>query len=126
MSLPTVVLTALGAGVAGWALENAFFTEPGKPRYSALLPGVPFLPVYAAGGAAIALLQPSIDHMHPAARALVYGGTLTALEGLAGAAERSEGRLSWDYGGSPIDLPHAAAWAVLGLLTGEVVGGFQR
>jgi uncharacterized membrane protein len=120
-SLSTLVFTSLGSGVAGWVLENALFTSPGRPRYSALLPNTPFLPVYAVGGAAIAMIQPRIQHMHPVARLLIYGIALTSIEGTAGYLERSDGRMSWDYGGSPIDVPHAVAWAFLGLLTGAVI-----
>lgn len=112
-----IMLAALGTGVAGWALENTLF---GK-RYSALLPGVPFLPVYAVGGAAIALAQPRLQGLSPVTQALIYGGMLTSLEAVAGTWERSEGRMSWDYGGTPVDLPHAAAWGVLGYLASEVI-----
>lgn len=104
-------------GIAGWVLENTLFGQ----RYSALAPNFPFLPVYAAGGAAISLLQPRIANMHPLARFLIYAGALTAIEGTAGIIERHQGRMSWDYHGSPIDLPHAAAWGALGLLADYVI-----
>lgn len=119
---PQLIFTSLGTGVAGWVLENALFGQ----RYSALLPRVPFLPVYAVGGAAISLLEPRIQNMHPLARFFIYAGALTAVEGAAGFIERADGRMSWDYGGSPIDLPHAAAWGVLGLLTEAVIKNLKR
>lgn len=129
MNAGRIALVALGTGVAGWALENLVeqLTAPpeAKPpiRYSMNLPEVPFLPVYAAGGAAVALLHPYLENMHPIARALVYGGTLTAVEAGAGYLERSQGRMSWDYGGSPVDLPHAVAWTVLGYGLERVLEG---
>jgi hypothetical protein len=53
--------TLFGAG--GWAIENVLFKE--EPRYSALFKGekVPFLPVYAFGGAAVMLLAPRLCPM---------------------------------------------------------------
>jgi hypothetical protein len=119
VSAETILLTALGAGFAGWLLENMLF----GPRYSYHLPGVPWLPVYAVGGAAVATIAPRIGDMNIAGRAVVYGATLTAIEGTAGTLERAEGRRSWDYGGSPVDLPHAAAWAGLGLVLEGVLRG---
>lgn len=117
MSWSTVLLAAAGTGIAGWVLENVAF----GPRYSAHLPGVPFLPVYAVGGATIALLAPHLSAMDPAGRALIYAGTLTGVEALAGYVERAQGRKSWDYGGSPVDLPHAALWGGLGLLAESMI-----
>ena len=129
MSLGRVALIALGTGVAGWVLENTLEQvmaprgENPPVRYSMNLPGVPLLPVYAAGGAAVALLQPYLATMHPIARALVYGGALTAVETGAGYLERRQGRMSWDYGGSPVDLPHAITWTVLGYGLERVLEG---
>lgn len=129
MNAARIALVAIGTGVAGWALENVFeqISAPKdvRPpvRYSAVLPGVPLLPVYAAGGAAVAILQPHLASMSPIARALVYGATLTAVEAGAGYLERSQGRMSWDYGGSPVDLPHAITWAVLGYGLEQVLDG---
>lgn len=119
-SLSTALLVALGSGIAGWALENAVhqaLSPPNEPlRYSALLPGLPFMPVYAAGGALVYLMKPHVRDFHPAARALVYGGALTLLEGAAGSLDRANGQRSWDYGdGRVVDLPHAAIWALAGL-----------
>lgn len=117
------IFTSLGTGVAGWVLENALFGQ----RYSVLLPHVPFLPVYAVGGAAISLLEPRIQNMHPAARFLIYAGALTAVEGTAGWLDRANGHLSWTYeNGSSIDLKHAIAWGFLGLLTEAVIKNLKR
>lgn len=112
-----VLATALLTGVAGWAMENVLF----GPRYSYHFPNLPFMPVYAAGGALIALMEPRVSHWSLPAQAFAYGGTLTAIEGIAGLLERAEGRRSWDYEGSPVDLPHAVAWTVLGTLVGQAV-----
>lgn len=106
-----VALAAAGSGVGGWLLENAIFGR----RYSANLPGVPFLPVYAAGGAAVALLEPYVRSENILTRALVYGATLTVIEGVSGLADRARGRRTWDYGGEVIDIPHALAWTALAL-----------
>jgi hypothetical protein len=120
-SLTRVALTALGTGVAGWMLENALW----GPRYSHHFPNLPFMPVYAAGGAMIALLEPRVSHWSLPAQAITYGSTLTAVEGLAGLLERAQGRKSWDYGGSPVDLPHALAWTVLGTAVGQVLNQIE-
>lgn len=113
MNTSEVLLVAAGAGFAGWALENVFF----GPRFSSIMPdGFPFLPVYAVGGAAIALVEPHIEDQPSAIRFSVYAGMLSGVELAAGALERSQGRMSWDYGGTPVDLPHALAWGALGLL----------
>lgn len=115
-------LAAVLAGVAGWAGENTLETvrapksAPPETRYSAHLPGVPFLPVYAAGGALLSLLTPTIQSAPWPLRGLAYAGALTALEAGSGYAERAQGRQSWDYNGKPADLSHAALWGALGLL----------
>lgn len=117
MTPGVVLLAALGAGVAGWAIENAFFGR----RRSYHAPNLPFMPVYAVGGAAVALLVPHLKNASAPERAVVYGLTLTAIEGTAGALERAEGRRSWDYDGSPIDAPHALAWTGLGLVLEQAI-----
>lgn len=120
--LGVVALTAVGAGFAGWAIENTLV----GPRYSYHLPRTPFLPVYAAGGAAVALLAPVLEGASLPAKLVAYGATLTAIEGIAGAIERSRGRASWDYAGGTIDLKHAAAWALLGTLLGDAVNAIEK
>lgn len=115
----SVLLTALASGVLGWAGESLLF----GPRYSGVFGGakVPFLPVYAVGGATVALLAPHLANQPALVRAAAYGATLTALEAAAGYAERAEGRMSWDYDGSPVDLKHALLWAGLGLVFEQVL-----
>ncbi len=110
---PLLVLSvAAASGMIGWGIENAIF----GPRHSKLFDReVPFLPVYAAGGAAVALLSPMLAEDPILVRGAVIGIVLTGLEAAAGLAERAQGRRSWDYGGSPVDLPHALAWTGLGL-----------
>lgn len=116
------LLAAALSGFAGWAGENALekvrtpFGAQAKAKYSAVLPNVPILPVYAAGGATLSLLTPAVAKAPWPLRGLAYAGALTALEAGAGYAERVQGRQSWDYEGKPTDLTHAALWGVLGLL----------
>lgn len=116
-SLKRVLLTALGTGVAGWAMENVLW----GPHYSWAAPNLPFIPMYAAGGAIIALMEPRVSHWSLPAQALTYGATLTAFEGVAGLIDRANGRKTWDYDGHVVDVPHALAWAVLGTLVGQVL-----
>jgi len=111
------LLAAAATGLAGWALENVVFGA----RYSHLLPGVPLLPIYAVGGAAISLAEPALRPVPTVGRALVYAGGLAALEASAGAIERAKGRTSWDYDGSPADVPHAFVWGLLGLVAEAMV-----
>lgn len=132
MGIGRIALTALGTGVAGWLLENileqcvAPAGQPPPARYSMHCRGIPFMPVYAVGGAAIAALAPHLSNVHPIGRAITYGATLTAVESIAGHLERARGRMSWDYGGSPIDLPHAIAWTALGYGLERVLDGRGR
>jgi hypothetical protein len=110
-----IAAVALASGAAGWAIENVG-SEP--PRYSQVLGGskarIPLLPVYAAGGALVAILEPSIREEPWLLRFLVYGATLAALEGVSGIADQElHGRAAWSYDGAPVDLTHAAAWAAL-------------
>lgn len=122
-SLRTILLTAGVVGAGGWFLENAFARRNDNPEFR----GLPFLPVYAAGGAAIALIEPVVRDLHPLEKVAVYGGMLTGIEALAGALDSAAGRQSWNYGnGRRVDLPHSALWGVLGFLAGEVVRGANK
>lgn len=112
----TLLLVALGSGVAGWALERVV---TGTARYSPALGGaasaVPFLPVYALGGVALAALEPAVSGWSWPARGLAYGTALTAVEAAAGLIDRGMGSKTWDYSGRVVDVPHAIAWGALGL-----------
>jgi hypothetical protein len=118
VKLSTIALAALGSGVAGWILENTLF----PPRSARLLgPGVPFLPVYAAGGALVAVLSPYLKAQPAVVRAAAYGASLTGLEYAVCKVDRATGGKTWDYNGACIDVPHAALWAALGLVIERVV-----
>jgi hypothetical protein len=113
-----LVLFALGAGVSGWLLERVI---TGEPRYSHAFGGapVPFLPVYAAGGALVAVAAPELGSLGAPTRVLAYGAALSALELAACALDRQTGRPTWNYDGrgACIDLPHAIVWGLLGLVS---------
>jgi hypothetical protein len=104
------------AGVAGWAVENAY----AGPRWSAVTggpeAGVPYLPIYATGGAGVLVAAPHLAALPLPVRFAVYAAGLSALEYAACRAERALGRESWDYGGQCVDAPHALAWGLLGLV----------
>ena len=126
----------LASGVAGWALENTLARAQGEPwRFSALfgkLP-IPFLPVYAAGGAAIAAVGPSFatSGLPWPIRGASYALLLGLLEVGACKLDRkllledpdADRDASWHYGEAEsvdgkgcVDEKHALAWGVLGLL----------
>jgi uncharacterized membrane protein len=91
--------SAMLFGMGGWAIENVLSKEP---RYSALFKGekVPFLPVYAFGGAAVMLLSPRLrDADLPwYARAAIYAGTLSGDEYVGCFLDREVlEACSWDY-----------------------------
>jgi len=122
--LPRTLLAAVGTGAAGWALENTFFPKRspqdpnGEYRFSQTLGEVPVLPVYAAGGALVSLLEPHLRGMHPVGRALTYAGALGLLEAGVGYAEKishPDRPSSWDYQGRVVNLPHVLGWGVLAL-----------
>lgn len=115
---------AAAFGVAGWALENLLSETP---RYSAAFRGkrVPFLPVYALGGASVLVVSPTLkaQGMPAAARAATYAGILSGVEWTACQIDRKTMcARSWDYGPDTpdgdgcVDVPHAVAWGVLGLV----------
>lgn len=118
-------------GIGGWALENALCDEP---RYSAAFKGakVPFLPVYALGGASVLALAPTLkaQGLPWPVRGAAYAGILSGVEWAACQVDRKTlGARSWDYGDDSIDgegcvdLKHAIAWGALGLLAESLVTG---
>lgn len=118
-------------GVAGWGIENALF----GPRYSAAFGGthVPFLPVYALGGATVLALAPTLkaQNIPWPLRGAAYAGVLTGVEWAGCQVDRHTlGAKSWDYdheesldGHGCIDWKHAVAWGVLGLIAEQFAMG---
>jgi len=118
-----VATVALAAGVLGWTIEDL---ATGGPRYSKAFGGahVPLLPVYAAGGAALALLAPRLRGRSLPVRALAYALATTAIEAAAGSADRAVGGPpSWDYRGRTVEPMHTLAWTGLALLAEPFVAG---
>lgn len=111
-------------GVAGWLLENTVASAQGRPpRFSKAFGGatVPWLPVYAAGGVAVALAAPTLASASLPLRFVTYAAGLSALELAACVGDRRlEGGPSWHYPGGGlggcVDLKHAAVWGGLALL----------
>jgi uncharacterized membrane protein len=110
-------------GVGGWAIENMIF----GPRFSAWFnrAPIPFLPVYAAGGAALMLTRPHLKRVPWILRVPIYSVMLSGIEYAGCLIDRKIfGACSWDYSNQDcaktyqgcIDLQHAAVWGVLGLL----------
>lgn len=116
-----VLGAALVAGVSGWLLENVAFGT----RYSRAFGGapVPFLPVYALGGAAVAAVAPATAHWSPLARVALDTGTSTAVEFAVCKLERARGECSWSYGPDDacVDVEHSVVLGVLSSLLGEAV-----
>lgn len=108
------LLVGFASGIAGWIGENVICS---KPRYSQVFGGarIPFLPVYAIGGAIVTAVAPEITDMPLLARGVVYAGLLSGVEMVAGYADRVTGHRSWDYDGKTSDLGHAALWGAIGL-----------
>ena len=107
------------SGVAGWALENMHAHSRGEPwRFSAAFRGlpVPFLPVYAVGGATVAAVGPALRNsglpwfLRGASYALLLGG----LELAACKIDRmlAPGR-RWDYDADAAIAAAATAEAAL-------------
>lgn len=120
--LARLAVVFAASGVVGWLLENMLTPNAGRAsgRYSKAFGGarVPFLPVYAAGGALVALAAPAAAALPLPVRGLAYAIGLSGLELAACRLDRSlPGRPSWSYGLSDacVDGPHALAWAGLGL-----------
>src|SRR5271154_3188384 len=85
-------------GVGGWALENAAF----GPRYSAVWrrAHIPFLPVYAVGGATILATAPYLkSHNLPwYVRIPIYAAMLSGVEYIGCQIDRKLlNACSWDY-----------------------------
>lgn len=110
-------------GVGGWALENVIF----GPRFSVVFnrAPVPFLPVYAAGGAAMLLARPHLKKIPWLLRLPIYGAMLSGVEYAGCLVDRKLfGACSWDYSEQScaqtyqgcIDLQHFALWSILGVL----------
>jgi len=123
------VMKALAFGSIGWLIEFAY---EGRPRWSAVFGErrIPILPVYSFGGATVLVLAPHLAWMPILARAAIYAGTLSALEWVACTIDRSRGGCSWNYDHTNtscagtdgcIDVSHAAAWGVLGLIVERAV-----
>jgi len=121
-------------GVGGWAIENAIF----GPRYSSWWrrARIPFLPVYAVGGAAVLLTAPQLKKRNVPwwVRLPIYAALLTGIEYVGCQIDRRIfNACSWDYSkqncGKPyegcIDLKHAAVWGALGLVA-EGIGWIGR
>jgi hypothetical protein len=113
--LATIALAGVASGFGGWLLEWAF---RGRPGYSVAFGGarVPFLPVYAVGGAMVSALAPELSGLSWPARGAAYAGALTLAELGAGLVDRATDHESWSYDGRVIDAPHALAWGALGLV----------
>lgn len=131
--LPTgikgTLLAAGGYGVAGWVLENTLFGA----RYSNLFGrvAVPFLPVYAIGGTAIAAIAPRLKEsaLPWYFRGAVYAALLSGVEWLGCRVDRDVlGGCAWDYTGQKciepargcVDLPHFVLWGILGLAVEKI------
>ena len=128
LSLPELIGKSALFGVAGWGMHNMLF----KPRALEVTiddadPAhrppthpirIPFLPVYAVGGAAVLVAAQHVKSWPWPMRAAAYGGILTALEYAACQVDRRLfGAHSWDYGGGAcVDWKHALAWAGLGMI----------
>lgn len=120
-------------GVGGWALENMLF----GPRFSVVFgrAPIPFLPIYAAGGAALMLAQPHLQRVPWLLRFPIYGALLSGVEYMGCLVDRKLfGACSWDYSQQScartyqgcIDLQHAIVWGALGLLADGISWAWRR
>jgi uncharacterized membrane protein len=109
-------------GFGGWAIENIF----DAPRFSPVFSGapVPFLPVYAVGGATVMAMAPYLQKLPWYARLPVYAVALSGVEFASCIVNRKLlDACSWDYSNAHctrslegcIDVKHAIIWGVLGL-----------
>jgi|HubBroStandDraft_1064217.scaffolds.fasta_scaffold522281_2 hypothetical protein len=116
-------------GLVGWGIENVLF----GPRYSAVFGDrkIPFLPIYAAGGATVLAVAPTLkaQGLPWPVRAAAYAGILTGIEWTGCQLDRKTlGARSWDYGDEApaegcIDVKHAVAWGALGLIAESFQSG---
>jgi hypothetical protein len=103
---------------AGWGIERAWRREP--PR-SAFWDGqdVPLLPIYGAGALLAIVLHEHMDGMSLPLRFASYATALTGFEWLSCKIGREVyGWVGWSYppDGACVDMPHALAWGLLGVL----------
>lgn len=125
MKLSRLVTVFTLSAAAGWVIENAL--APGEQRFSSAFGlHLPLLPVYGAGGVAMALAAPRVRGLPLIARAALYGAALTAVEF---AACRLDGATLWNYArddgaASPcVDLPHSLAWTAAALVVEPLFAG---
>lgn len=113
------------SGFAGWAIDNAYTGS--HMGYSWVTggekTGIPWMPVYAAGGIALSEIVPRVQGWSAPERVLAYGLSLGALEWGACKLDRSLGRCSWNYSGACTDVEHIAAFGVLSLILEGIFTG---
>ena len=138
LTIPELIGKSVLFGAAGWAMHNALFErrmlavtvtdddKEHKPPERSVM--VPFLPVYAVGGAAVLATAQAIHTWPWPLRGATYGAMLTGLEYVACQIDRKLlGAKSWDYGeGSCVDWKHALAWAGLGLVAEKFANVKER
>ena len=114
-----IIAAGLASGVLGWALENVI-VGPRESRYAFSLP---FMPVYAVGGAIVAAAKPALDNVGLVKQVAAYSAILGGVELVAGTADRALGGREWGYGsqGNVVDVPHALTWGVLGTALAAVM-----
>lgn len=126
-SIATFIGIAIIAGLLGFALENVLFGARYSKALGGASAGIPFLPVYAVGGAVLAAVVPAVQPLMLPLRVAAYAGSLTAVEYGACQLDRGVGgRPSWEYANGLdaqgcIDVPHILAWGGLGLVVEQVI-----
>ena len=116
LTIPELIGKSVLFGAAGWAMENTLFgprnsaawTPPTRDSEGVTIEAkvpqsrrvvVPFLPVYAVGGAAVLATAQAIHTWPWPLRGATYGAMLTGLEYVACQIDRKLlGAKSWDYG----------------------------
>ena len=111
-------LVAFGVGgVAGYTIENVLW----GPRASPVMQGLPFMPVWGAGAAAVSVVAPKLKRAGVGwyGRLTAYALAGAAIEYVGFNAEKVAGLPQlWGYGPNgdqPVDLEHALSWGLLGL-----------